>query len=121
MGQNNLQTTYQRGLFAEALCRAALRLKFYRVLASRYRSPHGEIDIIASRGRVVALVEVKARPSLRDGMEAISPHQRARLERAASDFLARHPRFQAHDIRFDVMVVAPNRWPVHIPDAWRPM
>ncbi len=112
--------TYRRGLSAEALCRAALRLKLYRVLASRYRSPHGEIDIVVARGKTLALVEVKARPSAREAIEAITPHQRARLERAAGDFLARHAQFNRHNVRFDVMLVAPRRWPVHIKDAWRP-
>ena len=61
-----MKTSYRTGLGAEALCRLALRLKFYRVLASRYRSPLGEIDIVAMRGKTVALVEVKARATERE-------------------------------------------------------
>jgi len=111
--------TYRRGLHAEALCRMALRLKLYRIIASRYRSPFGEIDIIAKRGRVLALIEVKARQGEREGMEAVTPQQRERLGRAAADFLARHPRYGKHDVRFDVMLVLPRRWPLHIYAAWR--
>lgn len=114
------KTAYRTGLSAEFLCRVALRLKFYRILAARYRSPLGEIDIVAARGDVVALVEVKARPSRREAVEAIHFRQRERLQRAARDFLARNPRFHRHHVRFDVMLVAPRRWPVHIKDAWRP-
>jgi putative endonuclease len=112
-------STYRTGLWAEALCRLALRCKGYRIFASRYRSPMGEIDIVAARGDVLALVEVKARPTAAEAAEAVSPRQRERLQRAANDFLSRHPRFVHHNIRFDMMLVAPCRWPAHVPDAWR--
>lgn len=113
-------SSYRTGLAAEALCRWALRLKGYRILASRYKSPLGEIDIVASRGSTLVLIEVKARPTEGEAAEAILPRQRQRLQRAALDFLARHPHFSGHDVRFDVMLVARGRWPVHIRDAWRP-
>ena len=115
-----IKTSYGTGLSAEALCRLALRLKFYRIIASRYRSPLGEIDIIAMRGKTVALVEVKARASAREAVEAILPRQQARVANAARDFLAHYPRLNGHNIRFDIMVVTPRRWPQHIADAWRP-
>ncbi len=115
-----LKTSYTTGLSAEALCRLALRLKFYRILASRYRSPLGEIDIIATRGKVVALIEVKARATERQALESIGARQRQRLERAAQDFLAHYPHFSHHNLRFDMMLVAPKRWPKHMKDAWRP-
>lgn len=114
------KTNHRTGLAAEALCRVALRLKGYSIIAARYRSPLGEIDIIARRGRSLALVEVKARPSKETAAEAILPRQRQRLERAAAAFLARHPQLSQDHLRFDVMLVAPWRWPVHITDAWRP-
>jgi putative endonuclease len=113
------RTSYSTGLLAETLCRWALRLKGYRILSSRYKSPLGEIDIIALRGNAVAMIEVKAR-SEREAVEAILPRQRQRLQRAALDFLARHPQFNTHNLRFDMMLVAPRRWPVHIQNAWRP-
>lgn len=114
------RTSYRTGLFAESLCRWALRLKGYRILASRYKSPLGEIDLVALRGKDVALIEVKARATAREAAEAILPRQRQRLQRAALDFLARHPQLNGHNLRFDIMLVAPKRWPVHIQDAWRP-
>ena len=114
------RTTYRTGLLAEALCRWALRFKGYRIVASRYKSPLGEIDIIALRGDTVAMIEVKARPSEREAIEAILPRQRQRLQRAAMDFLARHPHFNSHNLRFDIMLVAPKHWPTHMRDAWRP-
>ena len=95
-----------------------LILKGYRIVATRYRSRLGEIDIIAARGQKLAFIEVKARASRRAASEAITSHQRERLSRAAADFLARHPRYNRHSLRFDAMLVAPWRWPQHISGAW---
>ncbi|MEI6559906.1 MAG: YraN family protein [Rhodospirillaceae bacterium] len=108
------------GRRAEAWCRLALRLKGYRVLAARQRTPVGEIDIVARRGGVVAIVEVKARRAGADMAEAVSPRQRARLERAAAAYLGRHAELAGLAVRFDVMLVRPWRWPEHVCDAWRP-
>jgi putative endonuclease len=112
------KTRYETGLRAEALCRFALRLKGWRIVAKRYRAPMGETDIIACRGKILALIEVKARKTAEEAIEAILPRQQARISRAANDFLARNPRFGNHNVRFDVMLVAKG-WPKHIPDAWR--
>jgi putative endonuclease len=99
----------------------ALRLKGYRILARRYRSAVGEIDIVARRGGVVAMVEVKARPDRAAGLEALGPMQRSRLTRAAASLLASRPLWMANaTIRFDLILVRPWRWPTHLPDAWRP-
>lgn len=105
---------------AEALCRLALRLKGYRILARRFRCHGGEIDIVARRGGIVAFVEVKARADLADGLAAVTPRQRRRVETAAAAFLATRPAGGEAQIRFDVMVARPWRWPVHLADAWRP-
>ena len=112
-----------RGRWAEALCALALRLKGYRIVARRFRGPIGEIDIIARRGRTLAFIEVKARPSRAAALTALTPHQRRRVERAALAFLARNPKlFAPHAgglLRFDLMVVEWGRWPRHIRDAWQ--
>lgn len=110
---------YRRGLWAEALCRLILRLKGYRIVAIREKTPQGEIDFIALRGRTLAFVEVKARPDETAVAEAVSPRQQARLSRAAMAYLARHPQWADKNIRFDVMQVLPWRWPRHLPDAFR--
>ena len=115
------KTSYRTGLYAEALCRLVLRLKGYRILASRYKSPLGEIDIVALKRQCVVMVEVKARRSEREAAEAILPRQRQRLERGALDFLAKHPQLNNHNLRFDIMLVASHRLPTHIQDAWRPV
>lgn len=112
------------GLHGEALAAWALRLKGYRVLARRSKHHVGEIDLIAKRGNIIAFVEVKARRDLANAIEAITPNQRRRIERAAEAFVQRRPALAGCDWRFDVMVVGPGAmggvWPRHLPDAWRP-
>lgn len=104
---------------AEMLCAMLLRLKGFRILARRFRTPVGEIDIVARRGRVVAFVEVKARADLATAGESVGPRQRRRIARAARVFLQKRPELQQFDLRFDVMLLAPWRLPLHISDAWR--
>lgn len=107
------------GRFAEALCAWHLRLRGYRILARRFRTPLGEIDIVARRGRLVAFIEVKARRDLAQAGESLSANQRRRIARAAMLYLQKKPLLQTLDKRFDVMLVAPWRVPRHVIDAWR--
>jgi putative endonuclease len=113
------ERAYRRGRWSEALCRALLRLKLYRILARSYRVPVGEIDIVARRGRTLVFVEVKARDSFLTAAEAIGPRQRQRIARAASLFMAQHPALAGCALRFDVMLVRPWRLPRHLAGAWR--
>jgi len=112
------QAADRRGHRAETLCCWCLRLKGYRVLERRTRTPMGEIDILARRGDVLAVVEVKARPTHGQAGEAVSPRQRHRLGRAARWVLASRPNLAPLNLRFDAMLVAPWRWPRHLPGAW---
>ncbi len=113
----------RRGRWAEAACAWSLRLKGYAILARRHVTGRGtgagEIDIVARRGHVIAFVEVKARPTLRQAAEAVTARQRWRLTRAAGAFLARRPDLAGCQARFDAMLVAPWHWPCHLIDAWR--
>ncbi|WP_026791551.1 YraN family protein [Pleomorphomonas oryzae] len=109
---------HARGLVAEGLAAWMLRFKGYRVLATRYRTSLGEIDIVARRGHVLAFVEVKARPTLEAGLEAIAAEGYRRIEAAADLYLARHPQFSDFTLRFDLVVVRPRRWPYHIENAF---
>ncbi len=108
----------RRGHRAETLCCCLLRLKGYRVLERRTRTPMGEIDILARRGQLLAIVEVKARPTHALAAESVSPRQRHRLGRAARWVLASRPELSALSVRYDLMLVAPWRLPVHLPGAW---
>jgi putative endonuclease len=110
---------FRRGHVAELKCLWHLRLCGWRILARRFRVPSGEIDLIARRGRVLAAIEVKARNDLAAAIESISPRQRRRVARALNHFLTQRPDLAQLDIRFDVMLVTPGRWPRRIADAWR--
>ncbi len=110
----------RRGLSAETLAVWLLRLKGYRILARRHRTPVGELDIVCRRGRLVAVVEVKARPTTRAALESLGPVQRRRIVRAAALFLAGRPDLAGLDLRFDLIACRPGGRPLHLPDAWRP-
>ncbi len=112
---------FRFGRFAEALCAWHLRLRGYRILARRYRTPLGEIDIVARRGGLIAFIEVKARRDLVQASESLSARQRHRITRAAAMYMQKQPPLQGLDQRFDVMLVAPWRAPRHVIDAWREM
>lgn len=109
----------RRGRVAELMCRWHLRLRGWRIVARDWRCPSGEIDILARRGRVLAVIEVKSRPDFAAGAAALSPRQRRRIARATEVFLLTHPDLAAMAVRFDVMVVEPRRLPRHLPGAWR--
>lgn len=109
---------YRLGHRAEALCRLVLHFKLYRLVAIRYKTKQGEVDIIALRGHTLAFIEVKARPDKISGWEAVRPRQQERLFRAAMVFLAHHPHYAQHHLRFDIMTVVPWRLPHHIENAF---
>lgn len=113
------QRAERRGRWAETLAAWRLRLALYRVVARNFRSPAGEIDLIARRGGMLVFVEVKARGDKDTAAFAIQPHQQARIRNAAAAFLARRPDLARLDARFDAVLVAPWRWPHHLRDAWR--
>ena len=110
---------WQRGRRAEGLAILALRIAGYRILARNLKSPVGEIDIVARRGRIIAFVEVKARADWGGAAEALAGRQRRRIGRAAGAFLAARPALARFQPRFDVMLTVPWRWPRHIINAWR--
>jgi putative endonuclease len=116
---NGRRAAFRRGRGGERAALWWLRLKGYRILAQDYRSPAGEIDVVARRGSTLAIIEVKARDSVAAAVEAILPRQRDRIFNAARLFVARHPRHGHCTIRFDIMLVTPGRWPRHIVDAWQ--
>jgi putative endonuclease len=93
--------------------------KGYRILGFRLKTPAAEIDLLVSKGDLVAVVEVKRRTSLDAALDAVTPRQRDRLLRAARSITARRPDLDTASIRLDLMALAPRRWPRHIRDAWR--
>ncbi len=113
------RAAYRRGHAGETIAALWLRLRGYRILARRYRTPVGEIDLVARRGGVLVFVEVKRRADRAAGLEAVTPAARQRIARAAELFLRRGPRLSELALRFDVIVVTPWGWPHHVADAWR--
>ena len=105
---------FEHGLSAESRCAAWLIAKGYRILARRFRSRAGEIDIIARRRGVTAFIEVKARAKLDDAAYAITPQQQLRIIAAAEVWLAAHPQFANDELRFDAMLIAPGHLPRHL-------
>lgn len=113
------RAAYRRGHAGEWLAALRLFLTGYRVLARRYRTPVGEIDLVARRGGVMAFVEVKRRADFASGAEAVTPAAQRRIVRAAELYLRRNPSLAGLALRFDVIVITPFAIPRHIVDAWR--
>ena len=109
----------RRGRVAEWLCLWHLRLRGWQILARDWRCPAGEIDILARRGKVLAVIEVKSRGELATAATALAPRQRRRIARAAEAFLLQRSDLAGLDLRFDLMLVAPLRLPRHWRGAWR--
>lgn len=107
----------RQGHRAETLAAMLMRLRGYRVLARRARTPLGEIDLIAVRGRRLAFVEVKRRATAEAAESAVAPAQRERIRRAAALWLGRDQRYRAHEIGFDLVLVVPRRWPRYLRNA----
>jgi putative endonuclease len=96
-----------------------LRLKGYRILDARVKTPVGEIDLVARRFGVTVFVEVKARKTRGEVGVALEAVNTRRIARAAEHYVARHPALAASNLRFDVIFLAPMTWPRHVVDAFR--
>ena len=105
---------FRTGISAEARAAAFLMAKGYRILAKRFRTPYGEIDIVARKRNLVAFVEVKARASLDEAAFAVTARQQARIIEAAQAWLMTHPEHAEYELRFDAMLIAPRHLPRHL-------
>lgn len=122
---NKRQAAHRHGIRAEWLASLYLMLKGYRIVQRRYKTPVGEIDLIARKGHVLAMIEVKARPDLPEALEAVTLKSQNRIARAAEHFLTFNRSYDRDwTIRFDVVVVLsrPKQlWPFsirHLDNAW---
>ena len=109
---------FQTGLSAESRASAYLIAKGYRILARRYRTPYGEIDIVARRRNLLAFIEVKARANLDDAAYSVTPQQQQRIVAAAQAWLMNQPDYANFDMRFDVVLIAPKHLPRHLMAAF---
>lgn len=125
MKENRKTRAYRFGLGAERWAACYLFCKGYRILAMRLRNGGGEIDILASRGRTLVAVEVKARKHLRDCADTVMPWKQQKIARALEGVMGGQPKIAGlrpacvRNIRFDVIWVTPRRLPIHVKEAWR--
>lgn len=117
-GGGDRQRAVRRGVIAEYLAAFSLMVKGYRILALRFRLGSGEIDIIARRGDLVAFVEVKARSHTMASIDAVGALSQQRIRNASLGWLARQADAGRLSLRYDIIAVAPFRWPKHFPDAF---
>jgi putative endonuclease len=105
-----------RGRRGEVLAAWYLRLRGWRIVAQRVKTPRGEVDLVARRGKMLAFIEVKWRESAAELDHAIDAHRLRRVSAAAEALAARYAR-PGDDLRVDVILVAPWTWPRVIENA----
>ena len=109
----------QAGRRAEVVAALWLMAKGYRILGFRLKTPQAEIDLLAMRGKTLAVVEVKRRTSLLVALETVTFDQRERLRRAGAALAAGRAALKGAAVRLDLIALAPGKLPRHIPDAWK--
>jgi putative endonuclease len=104
---------HKSGHIAEYIALIHLMLKGYRILGFRLKLPQGEIDILAHKGKRLAIIEVKQRRTHDEALVSVSPTQQARLWQAGLYLQSRTPRLKAFDLNIDLYTLAPGQWPRH--------
>ncbi len=112
------QKAQKRGNRGEWLAAIALRLKGYRIIERSFRTKLGEIDIIARKGDLIAIVEVKARRDVASAIDAVGYDAQRRISNAANIWLSQQRNYGILSLRFDIIAVLPGKWPKHFPDAF---
>jgi putative endonuclease len=111
------QQAERGGRRAERCAAWWLRLKGWRILAVRARTPVGEVDLVARRGRILAFVEVKARASADEAAWALDDYRLRRVAAAAEALMPRYAR-ESDTVRIDAIFIVPRRWPRHMSHVW---
>ena len=112
------QRAERGGRRAETIAAWWLRLKGWAILARRLRTPVGEVDLIARRGRTLAFVEVKARATLNEAELALDEYRLRRVAAAAAALAHRYAR-DGDEVRIDAIFIAPKALPRHLTNIWR--
>ncbi len=115
---NKRQKSYKQGLRAERKAALYLRAKGYRIIGERYKTPVGEIDLIAVKKDALVIIEVKARKDIGEALHAIPQRAQSRIEKAALHFLSSYPHYASYALRFDVIAFGAGLWPTHVQNAW---
>lgn len=108
------KSAYKKGMRAETYAAWFLRLKGFHIAARRFKTSCGEIDLIARRGDLVLIVEVKARATVAEAMDAVSLNAQQRIEAAADYWLCQQADHARLCLRFDLIAICPRKFPVHI-------
>ncbi len=107
------------GRAAEISAADALQRDGWAILGRRVRTAAGEIDLVAERDGLAAMVEVKARPTLSQAAAALGSRQKLRLMAAAEAVLAVNPGWGRNGVRFDVLLVDALGRVRRVTDAFR--
>lgn len=110
-----------RGRWAETMAAVFLMVRGHRILARRHRTPFGEIDIIARRGKRIAFVEVKHRQTMAAAEDALRARQAVRVARAAAHWIGQRPAYADYEQGFDAVFIVTGAWPVLVRDAYQPV
>jgi putative endonuclease len=105
---------FRQGHASEWTAAAFLMFKGYQILGFRLKGRGGEIDILARRGRVLAVVEVKRRATMEAALAAMTPEQHQRLLLSGRSVLHGRPSLAGHELRIDMVALAPGRFPRHV-------
>jgi putative endonuclease len=116
--KNQKRSNHRRGILAEYVALMLLTLKGYRLVAMRYKTPVGEVDLIVRRAATLVFVEVKARANADDAAISIHAKNQSRVVRASQMFLVNHPAYTNHQVRFDAVLIAWYRIPRHLTNAF---
>lgn len=108
---------HHSGVRAETIVAVVYMATGHRILGRRFKTPVGEIDLIAIRKNRVAFIEVKRRQTTEEAEDAITLTMRRRVRRAADLWLARNPQYREFDVGFDLVFVLPWRFPIIMRDA----
>jgi putative endonuclease len=112
------QEAHDHGHRAEVIALWYLRLKGYRLLAQRFKTPVGEVDLIMRKGDTTVFIEVKARATVDESLFAVTPNQSRRIASAAATFATRDHETAKGFQRFDIVAVPAYLWPTHIKNAF---
>lgn len=120
MANRDRRGAERRGRRAETLAKWWLILHGYAILATRYKRPFGEIDIIARRRQTLVFVEVKQRRTHIAAQTAVPERAWQRIARAAEAWHATQRGLPDMDYRFDLIAINAKGIPKHFRDYWRP-
>lgn len=112
-------TNYAKGIGAEDMAARYLEAQGYTIIARRYKTKWGEIDLIARDAEILCFIEVKIRQTEAQALEAITLRARRRIEQSALFFLTQHPEYEGFTLRFDVIAVTRPFKILHLDNAWQ--